>query len=265
MNSDYAHELSFAKRVAQQANEIAMSHYKTELRYATKADRTPVTIADEEINRMVVKTVQEAFPNDGVLGEEESWQLDKKRLWVCDPIDGTTSFSIGMPTFMFALALVDDGTPLLAVASNPVTGDLFWAVKGKGAFLQDSPISASNRNVSESWMLYTADLKSLCKNQNLYQHIEDTVYQTNIVHGSVYKGVLIAQGLADASIHFQSGKPWDFAAVSLLITEAGGSVSDAQGKELRFDQKLQSVISTNGVIHTEILKMLNNPKLQGQL
>lgn len=257
MNSDLVTELDFAKQLAERAKNIAVKHYKTDLQYRTKDDTTPVTIADEEINQMVIAAVIKRFPGDGVLGEEGSWNNHKRRLWVCDPIDGTKAFSIGLPTFMFSLALVADGVPIVSVAINPVSSELFYAVAGKGAFLNDNPIRVSKRSMVDAWMLYPATIKSLYKNPELYQSLTQKTYQANIVHGSVFKGTLIAQGLADGEAHLETGHPWDFAAVSLIIIEAGGQVTDANGNQLHFDKELTNVVSSNGVIHNQLLDIIN--------
>lgn len=261
MTSDLAIELEFVKRLAERAKNIALKHYKTEIEYKTKSDSSPVTIADEEINHMVIAEVINRFPRDGVLGEEQSWNKHKNRLWVCDPIDGTKAFSIGLPTYMFSLALIDKGEPLVSVAINPASGDLFQAVSGGGTFLNDMPIRVSNRNMRDAWMLYPTSLNGLYKNQELYKCLSEKTYQANIVHGSVFKGTLIAQGLADGEIHIETGHPWDFAAVSLLITEAGGQVTDAKGNKLRFDKELPNIVSSNGVIHDQLLDIIDSKRV----
>lgn len=256
MTIDYTEELRFAKQVAKRAKIIAIKHFRTDLKYKTKTDMSPVTVADEEINQMVITAVMERFPEDGVLGEEQSWQNHKQRLWICDPIDGTKSFSIGLPTFMFSLALVTNGVPIVSVVANPMSGELFYAIAGRGAFLNDTLIRVSEHRLKEAWMLYPATLNSLYKNQKIYECLSESTYQTNIVHGSVIKGTLIAQGLADGEIHLNTGHPWDFAAVSLLITEAGGRVTDTNGNGLLFDKELTNVVSSNGVIHDDLLDIV---------
>lgn len=257
MVNHYAAELDLAKQLALSANDIAMSHIKTQLNFKTKADNSPVTVADEAINRMVIERIRDKFPADGILGEEESWRAARSRLWVCDPIDGTTSFSIGLPTFMFSIALVENGVPKVCVASNPTSGEIFWAVKDKGAFKNGDPLHVGIRPLKDAWMLYPANPQSLYKNHDFYQALQQRTYQTTIVHGSVYKGTLVAQGLADAMIHLESGHPWDFAAVDLLIREAGGCMTDATGAPLRLNTDLKSVIASNQRIHGKILDLVS--------
>src|ERR1700744_5897220 len=144
-------ELTFAKELAASARQTAAKYYKTALDFKTKRDASPVTIADETINQMVIDRVKERFPDDGVLGEEQTWNLDKKRLWICAPIDGTIAFSMGEPTFMFSIALVVDGVPVLAVTADLTSGTIFHAIKGGGACMDDNPIQASTRSMTEAW------------------------------------------------------------------------------------------------------------------
>jgi len=174
MVNDYSAELNIAKQLALSANNVAVGHLKTQLNFKTKADSSPVTAADEEINRMVIERIRDRFPTDGILGEEESWGDTRNRLWVCDPIDGTTSFSIGMPTFMFSIALVENGIPKVCVASNPMSGEMFWAVKDKGAFRNGDPLHVGARPLKDAWILYPANLQSLHKNHAFYRVAADS-------------------------------------------------------------------------------------------
>ncbi len=263
MNQSFNNEdaLAFAKQLALAARKVALKYYKTKLDIETKSDASPVTIADQEINQLVVDGVQAHYPEHGVLGEEQSWQKEKRELWVCDPIDGTIAFSMGEPAFMFSLALVVDGQPVVAVTCDLANGDLFWATKGGGAYLNDKPMSVSTRTIEKSWLAFPTNLKWLYSYQATYQALAKVSYQTNVIHGGVFKGMLVAQGLADAVIYPDSTNAWDMAAVKLIVDEAGGKMTDKAGKEHRYDEDLTNgIIISNGVIHQEILDIMNNGK-----
>jgi inositol-phosphate phosphatase/L-galactose 1-phosphate phosphatase/histidinol-phosphatase len=256
MNGDYSKELKFAKQLAIDANQISDKYYKTELKFKTKADTSPVTIADEEINQLVIQRVKEIFPSHGVLGEENSWESSREILWVCDPIDGTIAFSMGDPVFMFSLALVVNGEPVLAVTRELANAHTFWAVKGKGAFRDDKQISVSKRKIGEAWLGFPTNLKWLYANQVIFQKLAEAAYQTNIIHGAVFKGMLIAQGLADGVVLPQGGHPWDYAALKLIVDEAGGRVTDRSGNEQKYNGELNGVVSSNGQIHQDLLNIV---------
>jgi len=254
-------ELAFAKELAAKARTTALKYYKTNLEFETKEDASPVTIADKEVNDMVIRSVQAEFPEHGVLGEEQSWHEERSLLWVCDPIDGTIAFSMGEPTFMFSLALVKDGEPMVAVAADLASGTVFSAVKGSGSFADDKPIHVSNHPMNMSWLVFPTNLMWLYEGKAMYQALAKAAYQTNIVHGGVFKGMLVAQGLADAAIWPETIHPWDMAAVKLIVDEAGGKFTDRNDKQHRFDQELSGgVIISNGVIHNELLEIVNNAR-----
>ena len=258
MTNDYSHELTFAKRLALDANKISDKYYKTDLDFKTKADTSPVSIADEEINQLVIDGVRHSFPNDGVLGEEKSWHKNSDRLWVCDPIDGTIGFSMGESVFMFSIALVVEGKPVLALTRELANGRMFWAIKGKGAFLDNKPISVSTRPIDKAWLAFPSNLKQLYKYQTFYEGLARISYQTNVIHGAVFKGMLVAEGLIDGAAVPAGGHPWDHAAVKLIVEEAGGMVTNGKGLEQRYDQELSGVIVSNGRIHQDILKVVGN-------
>jgi histidinol-phosphatase len=261
MVNNYDEALEFAKKLAIEARNIALKYYKTDLVFETKSDASPVTVADKQVNQLVVSGVQEHFPEDGVLGEEQSWHEERSRLWVCDPIDGTIAFSMGEPAFMFSLALVENGKPIVAVTCDLANGDLFWATKGGGSFLNDKPVKVSSRQLKSAWLAFPTNLKWLYSYQSKYQALASASYQTNIIHGGVFKGMLVAQGLADAVIYPDSTNAWDMAAVKLIVDEAGGKMTNIAGQEHRYDENLTGgIIISNGVVHEPILEIMNDTK-----
>src|SRR3989339_1076408 len=115
--------LEFAKNLAKEAEEIALRYFSFKVENTWKEDNTPLTKADTEINDLVIKRVNEAFPEHSIYGEEQSeLKENSKYIWVCDPIDGTMPFSNGSPIFTFSIALVDQssGLPILGVINDPV-------------------------------------------------------------------------------------------------------------------------------------------------
>lgn len=250
----YEDELLFAKNLAVAAGAIATQYYKTDLEFVTKGDKSPVTVADETINELVIEAVKRDHPEHGVLGEEQSWQPDRPLIWVCDPIDGTVSYSMGEPESMFSLSLVENGKPVLAVVSDLTNGDMFWARTGTGAFMNGKSMHVSHRNLSEAWLAFPTNLKALINSQAIYLPLTEQAYQTNMIHSSVFKGMLIAQGLCDGSVWPGSVQPWDAAAVKLIVEEAGGRMTDLKGREHRFDAQLTGgLIVSNSVIHDELM------------
>ena len=258
---DLSKELTFAKELGKSAYEIAQKYYKknpsTELKNEGSYS-SYVTVADEEINQLVIDQVREQFPQHGVLGEEQSFGLDKDYLWVCDPIDGTLAFTMGQPTFMFSLALVTDGDPVVCVAVDLSNNNTYHAVKNHGAYLNDAPLKASKRALSESRLYLPSGVKQLIEHQNFYNKLIELVSQVNPLSGGVFKGCAIAEGMADGSAWLRSVHPWDVAAITLLIRESGGVVSDRNGNEdLNLTKELDGIIMSNSKIHSDLLSIVN--------
>lgn len=255
---DYAKELAFAKKVAGEAGLVIQKYYRADQQVETKSDDTPVTIADKEVNQLIVDRVQAEYPDHGVLGEELSWQSDREKLWVCDPIDGTPAFIYHIPTSMFSLALVVDGVPQVAIAFNALTGETYSAVKGQGAKLNEQVIKVSTRKwgketriVGSSDGTIDRDIPRSVLNEKGIQVISG--------YSVVFKGCLVADGSADGRTWAGTGAH-DVAAVKLIVEEAGGKVTDYDGNEQRYDRPVKGVVMSNGLIHSELLELVGANK-----
>ncbi|OGL34341.1 hypothetical protein A3F64_00515 [Candidatus Saccharibacteria bacterium RIFCSPHIGHO2_12_FULL_42_8] len=254
---DYQKEIEFAKSMAVDAGKIMKKYYRIDQGVEIKEDSTPVTLADIEINNLLIERVKNEFSDCGVLGEEESWNESREKLWVCDPIDGTPAFIYHIPTFMFSLALVVDGEPVLGIAFNATTGDTYHAMRGYGSFLNDKAINTSSREWgNEARLAGSSDgavdglSVSVLKEQGI-----------KVINsfGAVFKGCLIAEGSLDGRVFVHNGAH-DIAAVKLIIEEAGGKVTDIDGNEQRYDRKLNGALMSNGLIHDKLLEVAKEMK-----
>ena len=138
--------LEFAKGLAKEAEEIALRYFSFETETTWKGDDTPLTKADTEINDLVIKRINETYPEHSIYGEERSEiKENSKYIWVCDPIDGTAGFSCGLPIFVFSIALVDqsNGLPILGLINDPVMKNMYFAYKGSGAYRNGKKIFVS--------------------------------------------------------------------------------------------------------------------------
>lgn len=257
----YKKELDFAKDLADQAAKIMKRYFRAEdIGIEWKEDKTPVTQADTKINRLVIDEVKKQFPDHGVIGEEESHNTDAKFVWVVDPVDGTMPFSIGIPVSTFSLALVDHntGNTIVGVVCDPALKHVYWAEKGKGAFLNDVALKVSIKNTLEgsylsiiggtSKLAFGGQVSVLAReNGALYVHLMS----------QAYSAAKVATGELHGSI-FGYGAPWDCAAVSLIVEEAGGIVTDLHGNRRRHDEWGEGcILSANDEIHRELLKIVN--------
>lgn len=251
--------LEFAKNMAEEAGKLMQHYYRLDHEIEIKDDSSPVTIADKTINTMLIKKVKLLFPGHGVMGEEESYKAESEYLWVCDPIDGTVAYIQHVPTSVFSLALVVNGEPVVAVVCNPWTNDLYHAVKNGGAFRGDEPIKVSSRKWGEDTLLVGSSHRS--RSIELFDHPdfisklrEQKIHISNFP-GSVFKGCLIAEGSLDGRTFMHNGAH-DIAAVKLIIEEAGGSVTDLNGKEQPYNRPINGAIMSNGLIHNELIELL---------
>lgn len=248
--------LEFAIEIAKEAGKIMLDYFKIGMVHMEKEDTSPVTEADLAINSLLIKRVSELFPEHSVLGEEESNMIEgSEYVWVCDPIDGTIPFSLGLPISTFSLALVHNGEVVLGVVYDPFCDRLYYAEKGKGSYLNDKKIHVSDystldkaRIEYEMWNRSKYDLQPLVN--------ELKKYNTMFVHFASYvnPSVLVAAGEFSATI-FPHTTVHDVAAVKIIVEEAGGKVTDLFGNEQRYDQPINGALVSNGVLHDQLVAL----------
>ncbi len=255
--SDLDSRLAWAEQLAREAGKMMLefAHSGT-MGVRLKLDKTQVTDADEAINAMVITKVGEQFPEDGVLGEETSAHADRERLWVCDPIDGTDLYILGLTGAMFSLALVEDGQPVVAVMYEPLLDKLFTAVKGGGAFENGRSIRVSGQaSLDGARVAFSPTYKRILPNQPLYDPLVEAGVKLVPINGEAYRGSLTASSVVDAHA-FPGRSTHDVAAVKLIVEEAGGRVTDLNGQDQRYDRKIYGAIVSNGHIHDQLLERI---------
>lgn len=250
----YQDELSFAKSLAYKAGDIMRRYFQAEdIDTRLKEDKTPITIADETINQLVIDSVKEAFPQCGVIGEEGSYETERNELWVVDPIDGTKPYSIGIPVATFCLAYIVNGEVKVAVVYDPYQDRLYHAVIGGGAFVNDKPIKVSSESEIQGHNMAMGGKKRLA---DLGTHIRHggvnryELYSYSYAAAQVASGGFIAAGM-------EYGSPWDAAAASLLVEEAGGVATDLLGNKRNYNEWGEGIMLTNGLVHNELIKTLD--------
>lgn len=260
----YESELIFAKELAREAGQVMLKYFRTKEAEPTwKPDDTPLTVADTTINDLVISRVKAAYPEDGILGEEASYEPARERLWVVDPIDGTKPYSLGMPLSTFSLALVDrsDGQSRLGVTFDPWLDELYYAVVGEGAFLNEEQIHTTT-DTSLQRAAIAASSRSNKYDEAEYRagSFSDAVRAAGGLtlgfSSFVYTANRVARGQLAGAIVGNAGA-WDIAASSLLIQEAGGVVTDLTGAPRRFDEAgIGCVQAANHDIHRKMMELL---------
>ncbi len=250
--------LTLAKSLGDQAGKIMLDNFKLGMDKTWKVDATPLTIADTSINTLVIDEVAEWFPDHGILGEEASLHADREYLWVLDPVDGTMPFSHGLPTSTFSLALVHNGQPIVAVVQDPFSKRQYSAVRGQGTFLNGDKMHVNAQ--ADLGLKVFIDVSARPKFQGfnagklLTNLFDKGVYATKSL-SAVYYSLPVVTGQHAASICLLE-YPWDGAAISLLVEEAGGTVTDLFGKARTWDKPGDGFIVSNGLVHAALLAEL---------
>jgi histidinol phosphatase-like enzyme (inositol monophosphatase family) len=223
-------ELQFARSVAMHAGELALGYQSHELKPESKPDMSPVTMADKECERMIAARIEETFPDDGILGEEGSNKQPRNgRKWIVDPIDGTRDFVRGLPLWGTLIGLEVDGTVEVAVANLAPRRESYFAVRGSGAFLNDSSISISG--IQEPGLaLASVNGVNNIRKMPFASDFLDWVSQFWAVRsmGGCVDAMLLASGRAELWIE-PHAQPWDLAALKVIIEEAGGRFLNFDG------------------------------------
>lgn len=265
--NEYEEYLEFAKGLASEAGVIMERYFRAEdIGTTIKEDKTPITLADTAINKLVIEKVRSTYPNHGVIGEEESFDNGGELVWVVDPVDGTIPFSIAMPLSTFSLGLVSrtDGQSLVGVINDPFLKHLYWAVKDGGAYLNQTQIAATKQtDLRGSYIsvlgTFGGDTKtpgSKKQTGEYIQKLESTGAKYFSLLSQAYSAARVASGELIASV-FAYGSPWDSAAASLIVAEAGGVVTDLEGKIRRYDEFGKGcLLSANRTTHQELLRLL---------
>lgn len=253
---EYSRELEIAKSIARQAGNIMLNYFDGDQECETKADGTPVTIADKMINSMAIQEILKAFPGDGVVGEEESSEdITGTRLWFCDPIDGTKPFTWGVPTAVFSLGLVIDNKPILGVVYDPFLDHMFRGVTGQGSYRNNKKLQVSKEGLNTGLVAATGSVERMVKSPPTYlTNLVNSGVRMACFSGGIYKSTLVASGRLVGYIESKVS-PHDIAAIDVIITEAGGRLSTLSGQPLDYRQGFNSAIISNGVVHDKLIEL----------
>ncbi len=253
----YEKELEFARNVAEEAGKIMLKYFNADQQKVIKDDGSPVTVADIEINSLVIEMMKDEFPDDGLIGEEESTtDYGTGRKWFCDPIDGTIGFVWGTPTAAFSLGLIEDGRPVLGVAHDPFLNNTYHTVVGGPSYCNEDEIQVSNGGLDGGTVAVSSNVRRIRSGKLLHlDRLIDTKAHIASFSGAVAKSVLVAKGKFEGYIELGVGAH-DMAAVDLIVENAGGKVTGLDGRPLDYTQPFRGAVVSNGVIHNELLEMV---------
>src|SRR5262249_3307900 len=245
--------LEVAIAAARAAGEVALRYFRTGVQVERKHDHSPVTIADREAEQRAVAVLREAFPQHGILGEEFGEQAGDGARWIIDPIDGTKSFIRGIPFFATLVALEEAGEITTGVIYAPAIDDLLYAQKGQGAYDKHGRLQVSSIATLKHSMLVFGGASAL-RSHGAWRAYERLVDRSDRqrAYGDFFCYTFVARGQAEAMVDVDL-KPWDLAALQIIIEEAGGRFTDFSGRATAFGG---SAVASNGRVHDEILKVI---------
>ncbi len=252
LSSEY---LLAALQAAKAAAEISRKYYAGNLKVEIKEDLTPVTQADVECEAAIREIIHGHFPGHGIYGEEFGrTQADSEFLWLVDPIDGTKGFVRQYPFFSTQIALMHEGEIVLGVSSGTMMGELAWAEKGLGAWLNGERLAVSGIDDPERAAVSTGNLKSLASSDG-WQQLAGIVARADRIrgYGDFYHYHLLAAGKIEAVIE-SDVNILDIAALSIIVREAGGLFTDLNGELPGLETR--SVLAANPALHAVYLGML---------
>jgi myo-inositol-1(or 4)-monophosphatase len=259
MSSSRNNKLTFLKQTAKEAGKILMRFFRGNFEIENKEGSELLTTADKKSEELIISELRKEYPETVIIAEEtnpSNWQ--EKEAFIIDPLDGTNNFSYGIPIFSISLAYQSDGDLKIGVVYDPFHRELFYAEKEGKAFLNESPISVSKRSKLSDSILATG-----------FPYIKETEKDSNIPEFSALlmksRGLrrlgsaaldlcYVACGRLDG--YWEKGlKIWDVSAGGLIVTEAGGKITNFFGDE--WNHLSDNVIASNGIIHSEIQEIIN--------
>ena len=266
----YDQELHIAINLARAAGAAILEHYDGPIRVEQKNyadDVEPVTQADRIANELIVNCLKREFPEDGILAEESvdtKRRLGKSRVWMVDPLDGTNGFIDGNGDFAVQIGLAEEGQCVVGVVYQPLTGVLYRAVRGEGAWIERPQFASERAHVSDKNDLSSMRLAASRSHRSprMNKVVMRFGFREEVQRGSVgIKVGLLVEQQCDVYIHLSPRtKQWDTCAPEVILTEAGGRISDLFGYPLSYNvpdvQNRNGLVASNGAAHDRIIATL---------
>jgi myo-inositol-1(or 4)-monophosphatase len=246
--------LSVAITAAKEGGAIVQRYFETSVKREVKADKSFVTAADKDAEAAILSVIKRHFPDHGILSEEcEEKKSRSSFQWVIDPLDGTANFVNGIPIFAVSIAVLENGSPTAGVIFQPLGDSLYAAAKGKGTTWKGKQVRVSDGDSEHAMITFGPGKKEKPLLNALFSNAERFVKSKRYLGGAALDLAYVARGGTEAFICVGLNK-WDYAAGVLLVEEAGGTITDFEGKPWRFGDG-DYFIASNGKIHDTLLQL----------
>lgn len=252
-----------ANSAIEKSAQIVMDAYNLPKITEYKGKTNLVTKTDRQSENIIISEIHKAFPKHGIIAEEsERINAESEYQWIIDPLDGTTNFVHGYPSFGISIGILQNSEPICGIIKELPVNKTYSAIKGKGAFCDGKRIQVSSVNSLEQSLLVTGfgyeHDEKWSANMKLFKQFTDVTQGVRRLGAAAIDLCHVASGKVDGFWEFDL-KPWDTAAGVLIVKEAGGTITKMDGSEYSINQ--QQLLATNGKIHDQMLK-ITSPVLQ---
>jgi myo-inositol-1(or 4)-monophosphatase len=251
--------LNVAKTAAMKAREVHLQYFQKLTQVENKRDLSLVSEADKNSEKVIRELIRKKFPDIDILGEEEGLEKGKtaNSRWLIDPLDGTTNYIHGYPFFCSSIALEIGGEVRVAVVDSAFFNKTYCAIRGQGAYVNNSKIQVSQSPTLHESLVATGFStyggKRLDLEMTVFQQLIEKSRGVRRSGSAALELCLLAEGALDGFWEYGL-KPWDTAAGSLIVEEAGGKVTNQNGEKFHPDQDV--VVASNGLIHQELVSLI---------
>ncbi len=255
---DYSDRLEKALEITGDAAAVSLAYFRNDPATETKADQSPVTLADKATENSLRDSIQRNFPGEAIFGEEFGQTGDGDKMWIIDPIDGTRSFIAGLPLFGMLLGFLVEGRSKMGVIRMPALDEVYSGGEGLHAACNGTSIRVSEcRSLDGARLFVNEGDKLALREPEAFQRLV-RAGQLRRMAADCYPHALVARGLADAVVDYDL-QPYDYLPVSAVVEAAGGIMTDWQGNRLTMASDGRTVTAATRELHAEILALLNQP------
>jgi len=259
------HELfQLSTYAAKKASDVILKYYHSSYEVQMKGKGNPVTDADIEADDILKEILMKETPDYGWLSEEtrdSKLRLDKKMVWVVDPLDGTKEFVEGIPNFVVSIGLVEDGVPVLGTICNPVSKELFTAYKDNGVKLNGHPYVVSEKNQFDNMSMLNSRSETKA---GLWEPYKKYFNKVTPIGSIAYKLALVSTSQSDMVASLKPKNEWDICAGHCLIKESGGSLLTSSGEKITYNNKdtliTPGLVAGNNIAVDNMIGLIKNTK-----
>ncbi len=258
MNSNLKELVSFSNFLADESEKVIKKYFRTPLNIDSKEDKSPVTLADKEVELKIRELINKKYPSHGILGEEfDPQNIDSEFLWVIDPIDGTRSFIAGHKDFGTLIALVHKSKPIIGIINCPIHNERWIGIINEKTTMNDKAVKTSNTSSLNKSYFCTSGL--YLENDHFKKSCDKIIKQAKYYRlgGDCYMYGMIASGLIEIVLE-DTLKTHDYMALIPVIEGAGGIVTDKHGNSVTINSEGSILATANKTLHNQVIDIINN-------